>query len=67
MITEKELKKINKKGQYFNDGSAVKRDCKDGSYDVVAICLDKSSAREISTAINYYEYMLNKDNPEIFF
>ena len=64
MITEKE---INKNGQYFNEGSAIKRDCKDGSYDVVAICPVHSSAYEISTAINYYEYMLNKDNPEITF
>tara|TARA_R100000742_G_C4237826_1_gene58105 strand:+ start:100 stop:294 length:195 start_codon:yes stop_codon:yes gene_type:complete len=64
MITEKE---INKKGQYFTEGSAIKRECQDGSFDVVAICLDKISAREISTAINYYEYMLNKDNPEITF
>ena len=67
MITEKELKKINKKGQYFNEGSAVKRDCQDGSYDVVAICLDKRSAQDISTCLNYYEYMSNKDNPEITF
>ena len=64
MITEKE---INKNGQYFNEGSAIKRDCKDGSYDVVAICLDKRSAHEIATAINYHEYMRNKDNPEITF
>ena len=67
MITEKKIKEINKEGLYFNEGSAVKRDCEDGSYDVVAICLDKSSARDISTAINYYGYMLNKGNPEITF
>ncbi len=56
MIAKKIVKKINEQGLYFNEGSAVKRDCQDGSFDVVAICLDKKSAKNISTCLNYYDY-----------
>ena len=56
MIAKKLVKKINEQGLYFNEGSAVKRDCQDGSFDVVAICLDKKSAKNISTCLNYYDY-----------
>jgi hypothetical protein len=60
MITKEIIKKAKEEGLYFNDGSAVKRDCQDGSYDVVAICLDKRSAKDIATCLNYYEYMNEK-------
>lgn len=60
MITKEIIKKAKEEGLYFNDGSAVKRDCQDGSYDVVAICLDKRSAKDIATCLNYYEYINEK-------
>ena len=60
MITKEIIKKAKEEGLYFNDGSAVKKDCQDGSYDVVAICLDKRSAKDIATCLNYYEYMNEK-------
>ena len=47
MIAKKIVKKVNEQGLYFNEGSAVKRDCQNGSFDVVAICLDKRSAQDI--------------------
>ncbi len=49
------IKKINKDGLYFNDGSAVKRDCQNGSFEVVAICLDKHSAQDVAMSLNFYE------------
>ena len=60
MITKEIIKKAKEEGLYFNDGSAVKKDCQDGSYDVVAICLDKRSAKDIATCLNYYEYINEK-------
>ena len=40
---------------YFNEGSAVKRDCQNGSFEVVAICLDKQSAQDVAMSLNFYE------------
>ena len=60
MIAKKIVKKVNDQGLYVNEGSAVKRDCPDVSFDVVAICLDKRSAQDISTCLNYYEYINEK-------
>jgi hypothetical protein len=54
-VSPEYIKMINKEGLYFNEGSAVKRDCQNGSFDVVAICLDKQSAQDVVMALNFYD------------
>ena len=43
---------VNEEGLYFNEGNIVKKDLQNGKSDIIAICINKTIAKDIISGLN---------------
>ena len=46
------IKMVNEEGLYFNEGNIVKKDLQNGKSDIIAICINKTIAKDIISGLN---------------